>query len=347
MSKIAFVGNFQYNCGSSNTVLGYVKAGRKMGYDIRISEFGSIDSVIRNYVPIAEKDWQADLLVIIYESYPFLSDQTLQEICDTTRRSSRLLIDPDGKYLNPISNNGDTNHSTSESYKYKYWTSLYDSLTDKILQPFLEKNESSKVYQFLYFGIDTQTPNFSNIKKEFDLLYVGNNWYRWTDIKKLINKVSCIRDQLKNIALIGQYWTGKPMKNFEEATRSDSDFLARNKIEIHESAKYGEVEKTMSRGKINPVLIRPLLNSLKFVTPRMFETFAANTVPLIPNYFFHAATLYGEEIKELMLSKNVADDILRIMESYDRYVLLTESIRKKLQEKHSYEVRIKQLLDYL
>ncbi len=345
MSKIAFVGNFQYNCGSSNAVIGYVKAGRKMGHDIRISEFRSIDSVIRNYVPIAEKNWQADLLVIIYESYPFLSDQTLQEICDATRRSSRLLIDQDGKYLKSISNNGDTNHSTPESYKY--WTGLYDFLADKILQPFWDKTENSKVHQFLYFGIDTQTPNFSNIKKEFDLLYLGNNWYRLADIKKLINSVSSIRDQLKVFALIGQYWTGKPMKNFEEATRSDPDFLAINNIKIYKSPKYGEVEKNMSRGKLNPILIRPLLNSLKFVTPRMFETFTANTVPLVPNYFSYATTLYGEEIKELTLSKNVADDILRIMERYDEYVLLTENIRKKLQKEHSYEVRIKQLLNYL
>ena len=73
--KIAFVGNYQYNCGSSNTLLGYYKAGLRMNHDIRASEYGYVDDAIRTIIPVASKSWKPDLLVIVYESYPFLSEK--------------------------------------------------------------------------------------------------------------------------------------------------------------------------------------------------------------------------------------------------------------------------------
>lgn len=138
MKKIAFVGNFQFNCGSSNTLLGYVRAGRAFGIDVRASEFGCIDDVIRTAIPVASKDWDVDLLVIVYESYPFLSESDIDLICKIVSRKKRILIDPDGKYLKPALSGADTNHPTA----------------DVILQPFLGSS-------FLYFGMDSQAPDLS------------------------------------------------------------------------------------------------------------------------------------------------------------------------------------------
>lgn len=345
MKKIAFVGNFQFNCGSSNTLLGYVKAGRKLGYDVKASEFGYVDDVIRTTVPVASKDWNADLLVIVYESYPFLSKGDIDLICKTVPRKKRILIDPDGKYLKPRYCGADTNHPTADSYRF--WTSLYDSLSDVILQPFLSSGENGKARSFLYFGMDNQTPDSSKVSKDFDLIYVGNNWYKWNDMKSLIAAVSPIRTKFKKIALIGQYWSGEQMKEFKDATRSDPDFLKKNGVEIYKSAPYGQVEKAMSRGKMHPILIRPILNEMSFITPRMFETFVANTVPLIPSYFTHANELYGDEITHLILSEDPAAKILEILESYEKYRKVSLRIREKLRQKHSYEVRLRQLLDFV
>lgn len=343
--RIAFVGNFQYSCGSSNALLGYTRAGLKTGHDVRVSEFGYIDNIIRSSVPVASRNWEADLLVIVYESYPFLSNYDIDEICKIVPRSKRILLDPDGKYLEPRSNDFDTNHPTPDSYKY--WTNLYDSLSDVILQPFLGSSKNRKIHPFLYFGMDSQVNNFSNINKEFDLLYVGNNWYRWHDISWLINAVSPIRSKLKKVALIGGYWSGEPMKGFEEATRSDPRFLEKNRVEIYPSARYGQVELSMSYGKLHPILVRPILNEIGFITPRMFETFVANTVPLIPYYFTHAKTLYGDEISELIISKKATDDILRIFDGYEKYIKLSREIRERLKRDHSYEVRLNQLIEYI
>ena len=345
MSKIAFVGNFQYNCGSSNTLLGYVKAASKLGHEVRVSEFGYIDETIRKTIPVANRDWEADLLVIVYESYPFLSEADIDEIIKKVPRSKIVLLDPDGKYLEPITSGKDTNHPTADSYKF--WTTLYDSLSDIILQPFLGTSSNPKIHSFLYFGVDRQASEVRSTQKEFDLLYVGNNWYRWHDITWLVNAVKPIRSELKRVALIGQYWTGEPMEGFEEATESDETFLTANNVEVYKSADYGEVESAMSRGKLHPILVRPILNEMKFVTPRMFETFRADTVPLIPYYFTHANSLYGADVSKLTISNDATKDISRILNDYQASEKLSRDIREKLLDEHSYEVRLGQLLEYV
>lgn len=342
--RIAFVGNFQYSCGSSNTLLGYVQAGKNLGYDIRVSEFGYIDNIIRNIVPIAKRDWQPDLLVIVYESYPFLSPTDMEQICAFIPRLKRVIIDPDGKYSQPCSSSDDTNHSEPDSYKY--WTNLYDSLSDVILQPHLDISNNKKIQQFLYFGINKNVQGLTQQPKDYDLLYVGNNWYRWHDIHRFVKQLAPIRKHLKKVGLIGSYWSSDIMSGFEDATYSDPNFLRENKIEILRSAPYGQVEAAMSKGLLNPIFIRPILNHMDFITPRMFETFLADTVPLIPQYFTHATKLYGSSVSQLIMSNNPANDIIRIIENYDEYAILRKNILEMLKVKHSYEVRINQLLKF-
>lgn len=345
-TKIAFVGNYEYHCGSSNTLLGYIKAGKKLNCDIRASEFGYVDDVVKSSVPMADKTWQPDLLIIIYESYPFLSKEQINQICSRVPRSRRVLIDPDGKYSPPITYRNDANHPSLGSHNY--WVNLYNSLSDVILQPFIGKKTTKGVHPFLFFGIDNNVPLSNKQAKDFDLLYVGNNWHRWHDIEWLIRTISPIRSNFKKIALIGRYWNNEIMEEFKEATKSEPNLLKENNIEVHESAPYGQVEKAMSRGKLHPIFIRPILNKLEFVTPRMFETLSADTVPLIPSYFKYAPKLYGEDIKQLMLSSdNATNDILRIFDNYAKSKKLVEKIRYTLKEKHSYESRLRQLLQYV
>lgn len=342
--KIAFVGNFEYNCGSSNTLLGYIRIGKTLGYDVRASEFGYVDKIIRTKIPVASRKWNPDLLVVVYESYPFLSDEDIEQIKDSIPRKKRVLIDPDGKYLSPRSAEDDSNHPTEGSYAF--WSNLYDSLSDVILLPFLKVNKSRhNVHSFLYFGIDNTIPDYSNVKKDFDLIYVGNNWYRWKDIELIVSGISSIRDYVKHIGLIGMYWDEVKEGN-EKATYSNSDFLEKNSIKLYKSVPYGQVEKTMSKGLLNPIFVRPILNELNLVTPRMFETFAADTIPLLPNYFKNAPQLYGESAEVLFLSDNIAERISTILQNYNKYKNLVIKIRNNLVSRHSYEARLKELLSF-
>lgn len=343
-ARIAFAGNYEYNSGSSNTVLGYVKAGKNLGYEIRISSFGALDKNITQLVPVANRDWKPDLFVIVYESYPFLSEKDIKEISSTIPRSKTIIIDPDCKYSKPSFILGDTNHPTDDSYNL--WTKLYDSLSDIILQPRIGNQDIKKVKSFIYFGIDKNVYNPSKQPKKYDLLYVGNNWYRWKDIVQLIKMALPIRDRLKKIAIAGRNWDENVMEGFEDATYSDPNFLRQNKIEILKSAPYGQVELTMSKGLLNPILVRPILNHLGLVTPRMFETFNADTVPLIPSYFTNSTKLYGNDVKQLTISDNPYD-ILNILDNYSSYLKLSREIRETLKVNHSYEVRLHELMGFV
>lgn len=311
---------------------------------MRASEFGYIDSIIRSTVPVAKRNWQPDIFVIVYETYPFLSPEDIDQICKQIPRSKRIVIDPDGKYSKPVPSKDNTNHDIPNSYEH--WTELYDSLSDTILQPFLGSTTTKNLKPFLYFGIGDVIQEKDPSGKDFDLLYVGNNWHRWRDIRWLVETIAPIRNRLKRVALVGQHWSNEVMQGYEDATYSDPEFLKRNHIEILDSAPYGHIEEAMSRGLFHPVLVRPILNELHFVTPRMFETFAADTIPLIPAYFTHAIKLYGDEIKQLTLSDNPAGLIIKILDNYDKYRKLTRDIRETLKTRHSYKTRLAELLEF-
>ena len=344
-TKIAFVGNFEYNCGSSNTLLGYVGAGEKLGYEVRASELGYVDKKVRDKVPVAKKQWKPDLMVIIYESYPFLSKKDIELIRNYIPREKRVLIDPDGKYLPPKSTKNDTNHPTKNSYTF--WTKLYNSLSDVILQPILKKNiNNENIHKFLYFGVDNTNLTTGDVKKEFDLIYVGNNWYRWRDIVSLIREISIIRDRAGRLGPFGMYGDGKPKKGSEKATYSDPKFLKKHNVETYKSVPYGHVERTMSKGTMNPIFVRPMLNKLNLVTPRMFETFMADTIPLLPDYFEHAPLLYGKEAEKLYLTDNPARVIANILDNHNKYKKVVSTVKNRLMKEHSYEVRLKELLDF-
>ena len=343
MMRIAFVGNYQYNCGSSNALLGYVRAGKTLGYDVRASEFGFIDKAVRAKVPVARKSWKPDLLLIVFESYQFLSNKDIDQICTITPRSKRIIIDPDGKYSKPAYSSGDTNHPSESSYIF--WQSLYNSLSDVILQPYIGPRNRGKIKPFFYFGIDNSFVIQSK-SKSYDMIYVGNNWYKWHDFKNLVEFITPIRNRLKTITLVGKYWLGELMPGYEEAIYTDPDFLKKNGIKVMKSASYGRVEYTMSRGLLNPILVRPILNHMGFITPRMFETFNADTVPLIPNYFTHSNELYGGYSTKLKIS-NDPKDIMSILNNYEEYMELSQKIRQMLKTKHSYEVRLNELIKFV
>lgn len=343
--KIAFVGNFQYNCGSSNALLGYYLAGKELGIDVRVSEFGYTDETIQKKISVANRSWKPDMLVVVYESYPFLSNEDIEAIQKSIPRRNVVIIDPDGKYLPIINANGDTNHDTQESYMY--WKGIYDSLSDTILQPTLTEPVVDNVHSFLYFGMHKLFLNEKDDRKDFDLLYVGNNWYRWHDILWLVNGISSHRDVIKRVGLVGQFWNGEVMEGYENATYSDTDFLASNEIEMLNSAPYGQVEKTMGKGRIHPILVRPILNKMEFATPRMLETFVADTVPVIPDYFMHANKLYGEEVESLTLGKYPGEKIASIISNYNYYKNKAHLIKQHLISKHSYEQRLIELVQYV
>ena len=343
--KILFVGYFKYNSGSSHALLGYVRAAHCLGYDLRASQFGVIDQTIQQIVPIAEKNWAPDITVLVFESKQFLNESEIQDIEKLTEHSHTVIIDPDGKYSKTINAGVDTNHPTTESKTF--WHNFYNRFSDTILQPSIGiPHMGSK--KFLYFGIDIHRIHdpVSIKNKPFDLIYVGNNWYRWQDFEWFFKQLKPVRSRIGRMALFGKHWFGDPKHGLEQFTFSDPNFLRRNNVECYPSVPFDEVEATMGQGKLHPIFIRPILNALEFATPRMFETFAADTVPILPPYFNYAENLYGERALPLYLSENPADTVINMLRNYEDYIALAKEIRKNLIKEHTYEIRLSELLGF-
>lgn len=343
--RILFIGCFRYNCGSSHALLGYFRAAQHLGFDLRASILGQVDQSVQKKVPVAPADWIPDLGVMVFESEQFLSLADLSRIERIVPRSHRVIIDPDGNYLEIVRDGADTNHPTEESLHY--WSAFYRQLSDTVLQPRLGPMEPG-TQRFLYFGLDLHRPGDprANSEKLYDLLYIGNNWYRWHDIVWLLGQLQTIRPKLGRIAIFGKDWFGETATGYEECTYSDPTMLEAHGVETYGSVPFDEVEPRMGQGKLHPIFIRPILNALKLITPRMFETFAADTVPILPPYFHHAAALYGEKVRPLCLPPNPNDSILSMLDNYSDYVCLAFEIRNELITAHSYESRLAELIGF-
>ena len=342
--RILFVGCFRYNCGSSHALLGYARAAKRQNYDLRVSSLGVLDQQIREKVRVADNDWTPDLMVLVFESEKFLTAEAIRRIEQTIPRKRRLIIDPDGKFSDAVHAGSDTNHPCASSRTF--WNELYQQLSDTILQPCLGPIESP-AREFLYFGIDVNRPQLrQSAEKLFDLIYVGNNWYRWHDFVWLLENIKQIRSQLGRIAVFGNHWFDDPQPGYEEHTYSDPGFLKAHGVETYGSVPFDEVELHMGKGKLHPIFVRPVLNKMNLVTPRMFETFVTDTVPILPDYFQHARILYGPEVAPLFLTENPSETISAIMDKYSEYQSLTREIDNKLKRNHSYDVRLAELLNF-
>ena len=343
--SIGLIGHFLGDSGCSKAIIGYIRAARLLGYDLRVSKLSFLDRIVSKQFPLAECDWKPDLLVIIFESYQYLSESTIIQVEKNIPRNQRLIVDQDGKYSKITSAGNDSNHSNEKSRQD--WLSLYNRLADRIVQPAIMAPESG-ANRFLFFGVDKH--NYNNLRAEeisnrsFDIVYVGNNWYRWGDIRWFIEGLDKIRSKLNRIALFGKYWDGKLLPSRPEHTYSDPIYLHQHGVEIYNSVEINKLETTMSRGYINPIFVRPLLSALKFVTPRMFETFRARTVPLISPSFGYAEELYGNSVKLLCMTDNPSEKIEFILSNYQQMTSLAAEIGFELEIKHSYEQRFEELI---
>jgi hypothetical protein len=150
---------------------------------------------------------------------------------------------------------------------------------------------------------------------------------------------------VKRVTLFGQWWAGDGLEDYAEETHLDPEYLRINGVETHPPVAFDEVEATMGTGRLSPIFIRPVLNALELATPRMFETFAADTVPILPPNIRHARALYGDAIGPLCLPEDPAETIVAMLDQYADYVAFAREVAERLARNHSYEVRLSELIE--
>jgi Glycosyl transferases group 1 len=345
--RLMFVYYLFDDAGSAQDVHHYVRAARELGHEVVI--YGPPGS----HPPFActLDVGSADALVFVFEWTTQLrhGDQLdLARLVGKVSRRRRVVIDCDGAYNQATCVEGDYNHRDAAASQT--WMDVCDALSDKVCQPTLHPVRPN-VHTFFFHGYDAgwEKPlDFSD--KEFGMLYVGHSKFRWHPMSRVLRAIEPLRDRVGRIGLVGHGWDSMPAwaapMNIEDLYYTDHAYLDRMGVEFFQPIPVGDVIPWMSKAVFNPVIYRPLFRHLRFVTCRTFETAAAATIPLFgldPDY---VEELYGEAAAELVLPEEAPEEkIAAIVHRPDDYADVVRGVRRHLAEQHSYEARLRQLID--
>ena len=344
-TKLLFAGDFYYYCGSTHVVFNYSRIAKEFDCELKIStEYGRRDSIVEETLPLCSEASWADHIIFIFEAEPYLKDEQLLEIQSRFPRSRITIIDADGRFGPTVSSNGDSNH---QGYPPSFWNDLCSALTDRILQPRLRQLAPQALF-FPYHGMESlPRPSSGFGEKRYTIRYVGNNWYRWTNIRSFFSGLAPLRTSLGRIALTGKWWGAETAPGYEAGTFSDSKFLNDLGIEIEASVPFGEVIPAMDEALISPLFVRSMLAAQYALTPRMFEVLCANTLPVFGRENEYLAALYGPESVRLCYGENPLELIQRIHDHPLSFYDLVLAIREQLYSRYNYRALFARLLEII
>lgn len=345
--RLMFFYHVGKDVGSAQTIHNYSRVAKEMGHEVAVYGRQPEGSALTYSLDVES----ADAVIFILESFlepHYAGYLNLVRLMSRAPRKRRLVIDNDGLYNNLIRVGGDFSHSDADECSAR--NEFYESISDSIFQPSYHPLRSS-VRTFIFHGYNPalEMPlHFSG--KEYGMFYVGNNWFRWRAMRRVLEAVLPIRSDVGRIGVAGwswsvmPHWVPSPLR--EQACYTDPDFLRQLNVELLPAVPVDQVIPTMSKGTFSPVLVRPLFNHLRLVNPRLFETPAANTIPLFDIDPDYVGEIFGDEALELVLpSHRPEDKILDAVRRPERYVPILRSVRRRLAEKHSFEVRVKELIE--
>ena len=334
------------NAGSAQTILNYAAAARELGHEVLLYADPDHSSKFACSLDIDSADAVIFLLewnIYLHESKPLDLSGALR----SSAREQRIVIDNDGMYNDPIRIDGDYNHPTMEDSLKR--TELYDSISHRIYQPTLHPLRPN-VKTFLFHGYNPawEAP-LDPTDKPYGMLYVGSNWFRWRPMSRVLRAIQPIRHRVGRIRIVGHNWTEMPWwvdsPLREDAYFLDTGYLRALGVEVSPPVPIGEVVATMGQGVFNPVLVRPTFNHLRLMNPRLFETLAANTIPLFALDEAYVKEIYGDAGTELVLGDDPSELIVDVLERPHHYATVVTELRRYLAKRHSFITRVTELVD--
>jgi hypothetical protein len=332
--------------GSGLVIQGYTQAARVLGHEVCV--YGRDNPKIPlNYSLDVDS---ADAVIFIFEwttQLRFEDQLDMLRLVSKVPRNRRVILDGDGKYNDLLAIEGDYNHRDTASSRD--WIDICDGITDKICQPTLHPIRRN-VMPFLFYAYNPawEVP-FSPGVREYGMIYVGHSKFRWRPMFRVLRAVEQVHTDVGRIGLVGHGWDKLPWwattMNVEDSYRSDPSYLEKLGIEVMAPVPFKQVIETMSRAVFNPVLLRPTFNFMRIVSPRMFETPAANTIPLLAIDREHVREIYGDGAAALVLGDNGPETVRDIVRRPEKFRDLLIQIRKHLASKHSHTARLKQLIE--
>lgn len=342
---------------SISTVQHYADAGRALGHDVAV--YGEPNPELPNLPFTTDLD-NVDLALFILQVPGDLPDMPyLARLLDTIPRERRAVVDLWGRYNDTIRLDHDFNHLEKlEGHLGWEWEEAMSAISDTILQP-SQKPLRADVGSFLFHAFDpgSVAKPYGSAKeaaaawrdpaaKPYGVMYVGSNWQRWTGMRAFLEQYEPVRHEVGTACLIGWDWWERPAWAAEKGIMgvdADSEFLLRLEAHVRNGVRFDEVVDLLGQGRFTPVLHRPLFRHLGFPTVRTFETFHADTIPvlMLPRDFVQA--VYGEAALTLVPDGDAGrlmKDALANPEKYWEAVLET---RAHLARHQSYANRFEQL----
>jgi len=335
--------------GSGNIIQGYTEAAKAFGHDVTVYAC-PYDKIPLNYSLAVSS---ADALVFLFE---WTTRQYYGDALDLTRliakvpRERRVVIDGDGNYNDVIRVDGDANHPDDGASRR--WREVCDSISDKICQPTLQPLRPN-VRPFLFYAYNPsweQPLDFTT--KDFAMLYVGHSKFRWQPMERVLRAIEPARRKLGRIGVVGHGWDSIPSwairMQIEDVYYADTDYLRRLEVDVFPAVSFDKVIDWMSKATFNPVLVRPSFAHMRLVTPRLFETPAASTIPLFLLDEAHVQQIYGREALELRLPDNDPEEkILDLVRRPQHYGGIVTRMRRQLAEQHSHLARLQRLIEII
>lgn len=361
--KLLVVSKLDRSARAVGTIANYIRAGRELGHEVAL--FGEPQSdppALPASLDVKRFDFA---IFVVYMPGDFPDLPYLARLLDGVPKERRVIIDCCGRYNESIRIEHDFNHLEKiDGHQGWEWLEGFQSVSDRILQPTL-KPARDDVRSFLFHAFDPSSvvggtrsareaakawTGRNGAGKPYGVTYVGTNWQRWSQIRGFLEKVEPIREELGRIRLVGWDWEKRPDWAAQlgiQGVDVDPGLLSRLGVETHAAIPYDQVVESMSQARFNPVIHRPLYNHLGLVTHRTFETFCADTIPLLllPEGLVEA--IYGPAARGLMLTEDPAAQIRDMLchpETYWEAVLET---RRHLEQNHSVERRVRELVSLL
>jgi hypothetical protein len=354
--KLLLVSKLARSARAINTIAQYSRVATELGHEIAVFGEKQVEFPELQFSLDVHKFDVAVFVVYIASDFPDLP--YLARLLDGIPKSRRVIIDCTGRFNKTIRIEHDFNHlEKMDGHQGWEWVEAFQSVADRILQPTLTPLRDD-VKPFLFHGYDANAlrldsdatrPSLAK-EKEYDIAYVGNNWQRWSQMHHFLEGIAPIRHELGTVVLAGWDWKRRPDWAVQMGIRGadlDPEFLQRLCVETIDAIPFTDVRAFLSTARFSPIFQRPLFNELGLVTNRIFETFLADTIPLVMPPQSLAESIYSSAVRPLLPKQDIAGWLQEMIRNPAAYWEAVQGVRRHLAEHHSYHRRVTELIDLL
>jgi hypothetical protein len=341
------------------TVHRYVETGRTLGHEVYV--YGEPKPELPR-LPFTTDVEGVDLaLFVVQVTWDVPEMPHLARLLDGVPRERRVVADLWGRLNDTVRVEHDFNHLEKlDGHPGVEWVEAIQALSGTVLQPTLSPLRSD-VGSFLFHGFDEASvaKPYATAKeaaaawtaagpadKPYGWAYVGSNWQRWDQVRAFLEQYARVRSEVGPAHLVGWDWSARPdwaVQNGIQGIDTDAALLSELEVEVGNGVHFDEVVPLLGKARFAPVFHRPLFRQLGLVTNRTFETFYADTLPvlLLPREFVEA--IYGPAALALVPKDDVAAHLVDAMKRPEEYWDAVLQTRSHLAAQHSYARRFKQL----